>query len=145
MLNDPGSAIFVAWCGVDAIRVATVTTTSQGLEFNRHAELEDLYVSRRHGKQALAGCSLTESSSGVVKWDAMRCRSLWHQTLKRLEIWLLTIKSTAFDPVTDRLFSITLMVKAAKKRCATLLDKLLKISQHPDLNREASSPLGRVR
>ena len=44
MLNDPGSAIFVAWCGVDAIAVATVTTTSHGLEFNRHAELEDLYV-----------------------------------------------------------------------------------------------------
>lgn len=44
MLNDPGSAIFVAWHGVDAIGVATVTTTSQGLEFNRYAELEDLYV-----------------------------------------------------------------------------------------------------
>lgn len=44
MLNDPGSAIFVAWHGVDAIGVVTVTTTSQGLEFNHHAELEDLYV-----------------------------------------------------------------------------------------------------
>lgn len=44
MLKDPGSAIFVAWCGVDAIGVATVTTTSQGLEFGRYAELEDLYV-----------------------------------------------------------------------------------------------------
>lgn len=43
MINDPDSAIFVAWYGVDAIAVATVTTT-QGLEFNRHAELEDLYV-----------------------------------------------------------------------------------------------------
>ncbi len=44
MLNDPGSAIFIAWCGVEAIAVATVTTTSQGLEFNGYAELEDLYV-----------------------------------------------------------------------------------------------------
>ena len=44
MLNDPDSAIFVAWRGVDAIGVTTVTTTSQGLEFDRYAELEDLYV-----------------------------------------------------------------------------------------------------
>lgn len=44
MLDDPRSAIFVAWHGVNAIGIATVTTTSQGLEFNRYAELEDLYV-----------------------------------------------------------------------------------------------------
>ncbi len=44
MLNDPNSAIFIAWYRLEVIGVATVTTTSQGLEFNRYAELEDLYV-----------------------------------------------------------------------------------------------------
>lgn len=44
MLNDSRSAIFVAWSEQAAIGVATVTTTSQGLEFDRYAELEDLYV-----------------------------------------------------------------------------------------------------
>jgi GNAT superfamily N-acetyltransferase len=44
MLKDPGSAIFVASHGLETIGVATVTTTSVGLEFSRYAELEDLYV-----------------------------------------------------------------------------------------------------
>jgi GNAT superfamily N-acetyltransferase len=44
MLKDPGSAIFVASQGLELIGVATVTTTSVGLEFSRYAELEDLYV-----------------------------------------------------------------------------------------------------
>jgi GNAT superfamily N-acetyltransferase len=44
MLKDPGSAIFVASRGLEIIGVATVTTTSNGLEFSRYAELEDLYV-----------------------------------------------------------------------------------------------------
>jgi len=44
MLQDPGSAIFLASQGLEVIGVATVTTTSVGLEFSRYAELEDLYV-----------------------------------------------------------------------------------------------------
>ena len=44
MLKDSSSAIFVACHELEAIGVATVTTTSQGLEFNHYAELEDLYV-----------------------------------------------------------------------------------------------------
>jgi GNAT superfamily N-acetyltransferase len=45
MLQDAGSAVFLAWSGAEAFGVATVTTTSHGLEFARSAELEDLYVS----------------------------------------------------------------------------------------------------
>ena len=55
MLNDPVSAIFVAWRGVDAIVTATVTTTSQGLEFFRSAELEDLYVIPEARQTEIAG------------------------------------------------------------------------------------------
>ena len=44
MLKDSGSAIFIATHGLAIIGVATVTTTSAGLEFSRYAELEDLYV-----------------------------------------------------------------------------------------------------
>lgn len=44
MLKDSGSAIFIAFQELEIIGVATVTTTSAGLEFYRYAELEDLYV-----------------------------------------------------------------------------------------------------
>ena len=44
MIKDSGSAIFIAFQGLEIIGVATVTTTSAGLEFSRYAELEDLYV-----------------------------------------------------------------------------------------------------
>ncbi|MBD2438155.1 GNAT family N-acetyltransferase [Nostoc sp. FACHB-110] len=44
MLQDSGSAIFFASNRVEVIGIATVTTTSVGLEFSRYAELEDLYV-----------------------------------------------------------------------------------------------------
>lgn len=44
MLKDPRSAIFFASYGLEIIGVATVTTTSVGLEFSQYAELEDLYV-----------------------------------------------------------------------------------------------------
>jgi GNAT superfamily N-acetyltransferase len=64
MLDDPRSAIFVAWHGVNAIGVATVTTTSQGLEFNRYAELEDLYVIPEARKTGI-GSSLIEQ---VKQW-----------------------------------------------------------------------------
>ena len=68
MLNDPGSAIFVAWCGVDAIAVATVTTTSQGLEFNRHAELEDLYVLPETRRVGIGGLLINR----VKQWCRQR-------------------------------------------------------------------------
>lgn len=43
MVTAPGSAVFLAWRGSEAVGVATVTT-SVGLEYGRSAELEDLYV-----------------------------------------------------------------------------------------------------
>lgn len=68
MLNDPGSAIFVAWSGADAIGVATVTTTSQGLEFDRYAELEDLYVVPEARKIGIGGALIEQ----VKQW----CRQM---------------------------------------------------------------------
>lgn len=68
MLNDPGSAIFVAWRGVDALGVATVTTTSQGLEFGRYAELEDLYVIPEAQQTGIGGALLDR----VKQW----CRQI---------------------------------------------------------------------
>jgi aminoglycoside 6'-N-acetyltransferase I len=68
MLNDPGSAIFVAWCGVDAIAVATVTTTSQGLEFNGYAELEDLYVLPEARRVGVGGILINQ----VKQWCRQR-------------------------------------------------------------------------
>ena len=64
MLNDSGSAIFVAWHGAEVIGVATVTTTSQGLEFDRYAELEDLYVVLEARKMGI-GSALVEQ---VKQW-----------------------------------------------------------------------------
>lgn len=64
MLNDPGSAIFVAWHGVDPIGIATVTTTSQGLEFARYAELEDLYVVPKARKIGIGGALVEQ----VKQW-----------------------------------------------------------------------------
>ena len=43
MLTHPGSAVFLASRGSEALGVATVTT-SVGIEYGRSAELEDLYV-----------------------------------------------------------------------------------------------------
>jgi GNAT superfamily N-acetyltransferase len=43
MLTAPGSAVFLAWSETEAVGVATVTT-SEGIEYGRCAELEDLYV-----------------------------------------------------------------------------------------------------
>jgi GNAT superfamily N-acetyltransferase len=43
MLADPGSAVFLASLGSEALGVATVTT-SVGIEYGRSAELDDLYV-----------------------------------------------------------------------------------------------------
>jgi GNAT superfamily N-acetyltransferase len=43
MVNDPDSAVFVAYRGTEGVGVATVTT-SLGLEYGKSAELEDLYV-----------------------------------------------------------------------------------------------------
>jgi GNAT superfamily N-acetyltransferase len=51
MVTGPGSAVFLAWQGAEAVGVATVTT-SVGIEYGRAAELEDLYVlpaARRSG------------------------------------------------------------------------------------------------
>lgn len=64
MLTDSGSAIFVAWHGADAIAVATVTTTSQGLEFDRYAELEDLYVVPEARKIGIGGALIEQ----VKQW-----------------------------------------------------------------------------
>lgn len=64
MLNDPGSAIFVAGHGVDVFGVATVTTTSQGLEFGRYAELEDLYVIPEARKIGVGGVLIEQ----VKQW-----------------------------------------------------------------------------
>jgi GNAT superfamily N-acetyltransferase len=61
MLNDPGSAIFVAWRGADVIGVATVTTTSQGLEFDRYAELEDLYVVPEARRTGVGGALIEQA------------------------------------------------------------------------------------
>lgn len=68
MLNDSGSAIFVAWSGADVIGVATVTTTSQGLEFDRYAELEDLYVVPEARKIGIGGALIEQ----VKQW----CRQI---------------------------------------------------------------------
>ena len=43
MLTHPGSAVFLASRGSEALGVATVTT-SVGIEYGRSAELDDLYV-----------------------------------------------------------------------------------------------------
>jgi aminoglycoside 6'-N-acetyltransferase I len=43
LLQEPESAVFLAWQGTRAIGVATVTT-SRGIEFGFNAEMEDLYV-----------------------------------------------------------------------------------------------------
>jgi aminoglycoside 6'-N-acetyltransferase I len=43
MITAPGSAVFLAWRGQQAVGVATVTA-SVGIEYGRSAELEDLYV-----------------------------------------------------------------------------------------------------
>ena len=43
MLEDEGSAVFLAWLDGGAVGVAAVTT-SQGIELGLSAELEDLYV-----------------------------------------------------------------------------------------------------
>jgi aminoglycoside 6'-N-acetyltransferase I len=43
MITAPGSAVFLAWRGQQAVGVATVST-SVGIEYGRSAELEDLYV-----------------------------------------------------------------------------------------------------
>jgi aminoglycoside 6'-N-acetyltransferase I len=43
LLQEPESAVFLAWQGSRAIGVATVTT-SRGIEFGFSAEMEDLYV-----------------------------------------------------------------------------------------------------
>ncbi|MDZ8186831.1 MAG: GNAT family N-acetyltransferase [Nostoc sp. ChiSLP02] len=64
MLKDPGSAIFVASHGLEVIGVATVTTTSVGLEFSRYAELEDLYVLPQ-ARQQRVGQALIDS---VKQW-----------------------------------------------------------------------------
>jgi GNAT superfamily N-acetyltransferase len=51
MVAGPGSAVFLAWQGAEAVGVATVTM-SVGIEYGRAAELEDLYVlpaARRSG------------------------------------------------------------------------------------------------
>lgn len=68
MLNDPDSAIFMACRGADAIAVATVTTTSQGLEFNRYAELEDLYVLPQARQTGIGGALIDQ----VKQW----CRQI---------------------------------------------------------------------
>jgi GNAT superfamily N-acetyltransferase len=73
MLNDPNSAIFIARHETTAIGVATVTTTSQGLEFERYSELEDLYVIPE-ARQAGVGGALIEQ---VKQWCKNRnCRVL---------------------------------------------------------------------
>jgi GNAT superfamily N-acetyltransferase len=64
MLKDPGSAIFIASYGLEVVGVATVTTTSVGLEFSRYAELEDLYVLPQAQHQGV-GTALIES---VKQW-----------------------------------------------------------------------------
>jgi aminoglycoside 6'-N-acetyltransferase I len=43
LLDNPESAVFVAWLDGQAVGVATVTT-SRGIEFGLSAEMEDLYV-----------------------------------------------------------------------------------------------------
>jgi GNAT superfamily N-acetyltransferase len=43
MMTAPGSAVFLAWRGREAVGIATVAT-SVGIEYGRSAELEDLYV-----------------------------------------------------------------------------------------------------
>ena len=43
LLADPGSSVYLAWRGEQAVGVATVTTTA-GLEYGLCAEIEDLYV-----------------------------------------------------------------------------------------------------
>jgi GNAT superfamily N-acetyltransferase len=73
MLNDPNSAIFVALHGTEAIGVATVTTTSQGLEFERYSELEDLYVIPEARQTGVGGALIDQ----VKQWCQQRnCRVL---------------------------------------------------------------------
>jgi GNAT superfamily N-acetyltransferase len=43
MMADPGSNVFLAWRGDQAVGVATVTT-SVAIEYGRSADLDDLYV-----------------------------------------------------------------------------------------------------
>jgi len=51
LLEDPESAVFLAWRGDRTVGIATVTTT-EGIELGSSAEMEDLYVlpeARRSG------------------------------------------------------------------------------------------------
>jgi aminoglycoside 6'-N-acetyltransferase I len=43
MIAAQNSAVFLGWCGTEAVGVATVTS-SVGIEYGQSAEMEDLYV-----------------------------------------------------------------------------------------------------
>jgi aminoglycoside 6'-N-acetyltransferase I len=78
MIAGPGSTVFLARRGQEAVGVATVTT-SVGLEYGRSAELEDLYVLPKERRSGVASALI----EAVCAW----CRE------KGVSVVLVTVTS----------------------------------------------------